>query len=130
MKENNSKKNEETNNILCPLCSSKLLFKYINTTNKMFLCSNNRCLFPMENSDMDKYIFNTKEHNLNEFMININKLVFEQSLSNDTHFEEIFKNVNKNEIKLDSKNLEDSDFLSLNNHFYDSFSENDNIKIK
>ena len=126
MKEN--KKVEETISILCPLCSSRLIFKYINQNNKMLVCSNNKCLFPMEQIDMDKFIFQTKEDNLREFSANIKKIIFEQSLSNNTNFEEKFNIINKDELKMGEKNLDYSDILSSNDRqsFFDSFSEKDN----
>ena len=127
MKKN--KKVEEINNILCPLCSTRLIFKYINQKNKMFLCSNNKCMFPMDQIDMGKFIFQTNEDNLCEFILNIKKIIFDQSLSNDTNFEEKFKRLNKNELKIDTKNLDNSGILMSNDRlpFFDSFSEKDNF---
>ena len=129
MKKN--KRVEEINNILCPLCSSRLIFKYINLNNKMIFCSNNKCLFPMDQIDMDKFIFQTKEDNLSEYIENIKKIIFEQSLSNVTNFEEKFKKVNKNELKIDTNNLDYSDILSSNDRqpFFDSFSDKDNFEF-
>ena len=126
-----NKKVEEINNILCPLCSSRLIFKYINLNNKMIFCSNNKCLFPMDQIDMDKFIFQTKEDNLSEYIENIKKIIFEQSLSNVTNFEEKFKKVNKNELKIDTNNLDYSDILSSNDRqpFFDSFSDKDNFEF-
>ena len=127
MKEN--KKVEEMNNILCPLCSSRLIFKCINKNNKIFLCSNNKCLFPMDQIDMNKFIFHIKIDNLYDFIDNIKKLIFEQSLSNDTNNEDKFKKVNKDEFKIDTKNLDYSDILSSDGRqpFFDSFSDKDNF---
>ena len=130
MKQN--KRVEEINNILCPLCSSRLIFKYINQKKKIFLCSNAQCIFPMDQFDMDKFIIQTNEDNLNEFISNIKKIIFEQSLSNDTNFEENFKKSNKDEPKIDTKNLDYSDILSSNDRqpFFDSFSEKDNFDFE
>ena len=123
---------EEINNILCPLCLSKMLFKYINQNNKIFFCSNNKCLFPMNHINMDTFIFNINNDKLNEFISNIKKIVFDLSLSNDTNYEEKLRPVNKNELKIDSKNLDYSDIISNNDkqHFFDSFSESDNLKFE
>ena len=38
---------EESINMLCPLCSSRLILKFINKNNKILLCENRGCLFPM-----------------------------------------------------------------------------------
>ena len=136
MNDNNIKNkgnvSEEINNILCPLCLSKMLFKYINQNNKIFFCSNNKCLFPMNHINMDKFIFNINNDKLNEFISNIKKIVFDLSLSNDTNYEEKLRPVNKNELKIDSKNLDYSDIISNNDkqHFFDSFSESDNLKFE
>ena len=127
MKEKNDINSEEINKVLCPLCFSKLLFKYINQTKKIFLCSNNRCLFPMDHIDMDKFIFNIKEDNLIDFISNIKKIVIDKSFSNDTNFEEKIKKINQEDLKIDAKNIDYSDII-LNNerhHFFDSFSENE-----
>ena len=123
---------EEINTILCPVCLSKMFFKYINQNNKIFFCSNNKCLFPMNHINMDKFIFNINNDKLNEFISNIKKIVFDLSLSNDTNYEEKLRPVNKNELKIYSKNLDYSDIISNNDkqHFFDSFSESDNLKFE
>ena len=127
---NNKKINEieEINNMLCPLCNSKLIFKFININNKMILCLNNECLFPMNNIDMDKYIFNIKKDDFNEFKSNIKKL-FEQILSNDSIYEQKIKKFNKEEFKLESKQSDLSEIISnYDKHpFFDSFSDNENL---
>ena len=121
--------NEESINILCPLCSSRLTLKFINKNNKIFLCENRGCLFPMNQLEMDKFIFNINRDNLNEFILNINKLI-EKPIPNDTKYKEEIKNGNKEELKLDSKNSDFSDIMSNSEHpFLDSFSENDNLRF-
>ena len=131
-KNKNSNIDEEINNLSCPLCYSRLLFKHINLNNKMIFCSNKKCLFPMNLSDMNKFIIEINTGKVSEFILNIKKLVFEQSLSNDTNCEEKFKKINKDELNGDSKNLDCSDILSNNeqHHFFDSFSENDNLQFE
>ena len=123
--------NEDINNILCPLCLSRMVFKYINKNNKIFFCSNNKCIFPMNHIDMEKFIFNINKDNISKFISKIKKIVFEMSLSNDTNYEERIKSNNKKEFKISTDNLDYSDIISNNDkqHFFDSFSENDNYKI-
>ena len=112
------------NNILCPICSSGLIFKYINIDNKIFFCSNNKCIFPMGNNDMDKFIFNVKKDNLNDFIADIKKIIFEYSLSNDTNSEDKDKNGNKMKL-ISQDNSFNSDLLhNDDNVFFDSFSAN------
>ena len=121
------KKNEmeESINMRCPLCSSRLTLKFINKNNKILLCENKGCLFPMNQLEMDKFIFNINIDNPNEFIFNINKLI-EQLISNGTEYKEEIKKGNKEELKLDSKNSDFSDVMSNSEHpFLDSFSEND-----
>ena len=125
------KKNEmeESINIRCPLCSSRLTLKFINKNNKILLCENKGCLFPMNQLEMDKFIFNINIDNPNEFIFNINKLI-EQLISNGTEYKEEIKKGNKEELKLDSKNSDFSDVMSNSEHpFLDSYSENDYLKF-
>ena len=123
--------NEEINNIICPLCDSRLLFRFINQNNKILFCSNKKCLFPMNIPEMDKFIIEINTGNLNEFILNIKKFIFEQSLSNDTNYEEKFKKIKKDDLNIENKNLDCSDILSNNEqqHFFDSYSENDNLNF-
>ena len=76
----NKKNNEleESINILCPLCSSRLTLKYINKNNKILLCENRECLFPLNQIEMDKFIFNIITDRQNDFILNINKLIDNQ----------------------------------------------------
>ena len=128
----NKKNNEleESINILCPLCSSILTLKYINKNNKILLCENRGCLFPLNQIEMDKFIFNISTDNQNDFFLNINKLIAHQ-LSNGTNYEEKIKKERKEELKLDSRNSDFSDIMSNSeiHPFLDSFSENDNLKF-
>ena len=123
---------EDINKIFCPLCLSRMLFKYINQNNKIFICSNNKCIFPMNHIDMEKFIFNINKDNLNEFIIKIKKIVFEMLLSSDTNYEEKNRAKNKGEFNINTDNLEYSDIISNNDkqHFFDSFSEGDNLKME
>ena len=123
------KEMEESINMLCPLCSSRLTLKFINKNNKILLCENKECLFPMNQLEMDKFIFNINIDNSNEFILNINKLI-EQLISNGTEYKEEIKKGNKEELKFDSKNSDFSDIMSNSEHpFLDSFSENDNLRF-
>ena len=124
--------NEDINNILCPLCFSKMLFKYINQNNKIFFCSNNKCIFPMNHIEMEKFIFHTNKDNINEFISKIKKIVFEMSLSNDTNYEERIRPKIKEEFKINIDNLVNSDIISNDDkqHFFDSFSESYNLNIE
>ena len=129
IKTKKKKENEESINILCPLCSSRLTLKFINKNNKILLCENKECLFPMNQLEMDKFIFNINIDNSNEFILNINKLI-EQLISNGTEYKEEIKKGNKEELKFDSKNSDFSDIMSNSEHpFLDSFSENDNLRF-
>ena len=121
---------EESINMTCPLCSSRLTLKSINKNNKILLCENKGCLFPLNQLEMDKFIFNLSADNPNEFISNINELIV-QLISNDNNYEEKIKKANKEELKLDSRNSDFSDIMSNSeiHPFLDSFSENDNLKF-
>ena len=120
---------EESINMLCPLCSSRLILKFINKNNKILLCENRGCLFPMNQLEMEKFIFNINTDNPNDFILKINKLIV-QSISNGINYEEGIKKGNIDELKLDSKNSDFSDIMSNSEHpFLDSFSENDNLRF-
>ena len=111
----NNEHEESINMLLCPLCSSRLTLKYINKNNKIILCENRGCLFPLNQLEIDKFIFNISTDNSNDFFLNINKL----------------KKESKEELKLDSRNSDFSDIISNSevHPFLDSFSENDNLKF-
>ena len=125
-----NKEIEESINMLCPLCSSRLILSFINKNNKILLCENKGCLFPLNQFEMDKFIFNINEDNPNEFILNINKLIG-QLISNGTNYEDKIQKTNKEELKLDSRNSDFSDIMSNSevHPFLDSFSENDNLKF-
>ena len=126
----NNEHEESINMLLCPLCSSRLTLKYINKNNKIILCENRGCLFPLNQLEIDKFIFNISTDNSNDFFLNINKLI-EQLISNGTEYKEEIKKESKEELKLDSRNSDFSDIISNSevHPFLDSFSENDNLKF-
>ena len=128
----NKKNNEleDSINMICPLCSSRLTLKYINKNNKILLCENRGCLFPLNQIEMDKFIFNIITDNQNDFILNINKLIDNQ-ISKGINYEGIIKKERKEELKLDSRNSDFSDIMSNSevHPFLDSFSENDNLKF-
>ena len=83
--------NEELNNISCPICFSKLIFKSLNKNNQILACSNDECLFPLNNANMNKFIININDDNLTSFLINLKNLVLDQSYASDTNIEEKLK---------------------------------------
>ena len=83
--------NEELNNISCPICFSKLIFKSLNKNNQILACSNYECLFPLNNANMNKFIININDDNLTSFLINLKNLVLDQSYASDTNIEEKLK---------------------------------------
>ena len=83
--------NEELNNISCPICFSKLIFKSLNKNNQILACSNDECLFPLNNANMNKFIININDNNLKSFLINLKNLVLDQSYASDTNIEEKLK---------------------------------------
>ncbi len=123
----NKNENLNSNDLLCPECASKLIFKHINLKNKMLFCSNKNCLFPMNSADMDNFIFNGNQTDLDEFFSNIKKIVFQQTLTNESNFEDKVKKINKDTLQ----NLDYSDILSNTdkNNFLDFLSENEDIKL-
>ena len=123
----NNNENSDPNNISCPLCCSKLIFKYINPNTKMLFCSKKNCIFPMNSTEMDKFIFSGNKNEINGFFNSIKKLISDQTLSNDTNFEEKIKQSNKD----DSQHLDYSDINSINdkNNFFDSFNENEEFSF-
>ena len=83
--------NEELNNISCPICFSKLIFKSLNKNNQILACSNDECLFPLNNANMNKFIININDDNLTSFLINLKNLVLDQSYASDTNIEDKLK---------------------------------------
>ena len=110
---NKKKKNEieELNNIFCPVCFSKLIFKSLNKNNQILSCSNEECLFPLDNANMNKFIININSDNLTSFLTNLKNLVIDQSYASDTNIEDKLKKY-KNE-KFESQRDEFSDIVDV-----------------
>ena len=119
---NSMKKNEmeELNNISCPLCFSKLIFKSINKNNQILACSNEECLFPLDNANMDKFILKINNDNLTSFLSNLKSLVVEQSCGSDTNMEDKLKKYKNEKIENDDF----SDFVDVRS-FSNLLSQND-----
>ena len=119
---NSMKKNEmeELNNISCPLCFSKLIFKSINKNSQILACSNEECLFPLDNANMDKFILKINNDNLTSFLSNLKSLVVEQSCGSDTNMEDKLKKYKNEKIENDDY----SDFVDVKS-FSNLLSQND-----
>ena len=119
---NSVKKNEmeELINISCPLCFSKLIFKSINKNSQILACSNEECLFPLDNANMDKFILNINNDNLASFLSNLKSLVVEQSCGSDTNMEDKLKKYKNEKIENDDF----SDFVDVRS-FSNLLSQND-----
>ena len=119
---NSVKKNEmeELNNISCPLCFSKLIFKSINKNSQILACSNEECLFPLDNANMDKFILNINNDNLASFLSNLKSLVVEKSCGSDTNMEDKLKKYKNEKIENDDF----SDFVDVRS-FSNLLSQND-----
>ena len=113
---------EELNNISCPLCFSKLIFKSINKISQILTCSNEECLFPLDNANMDKFILNINNDNLASFLSNLKSLVVEQSCGSDTNMEDKLKKYKNEKIENDDF----SDFVDVRS-FSNLLSQNDII---
>ena len=119
---NSVKKNEmeELNNISCPLCFSKLIFKSINKNSQILACSNEECLFPLDNANMDKFILKINNDNLTSFLSNLKSLVVEKSCESDTNMEDKLKKYKNEKIENDDF----SDFVDVRS-FSNLLSQND-----
>ena len=119
--------NEDLNDIFCPSCFSKLVFKSLNKNEQILTCSNLNCLFPMNNENMNKFIIDIKKDDLTLFLSNLKNSITEQSCISDTNIEEKLKKykIDKSEEQNDefSENLIDiqsnSFILSRNELFSD-----------
>ena len=92
--------NESLNKISCPLCFSKLLFKSLNKENQLLVCSNDVCLFPLNNQNMENFILNIKKDTLQNFLENLKKFVVEQSSKSETNNEEKTKKEYNEDIEI------------------------------
>ena len=101
--------NEDLNNIFCPSCFSKLVFKSLNKNEQLLACSNLDCLFPMNCENMNKYIFDVKRDDLTRFLYNLKNTISEQSCIADTNIEEKLKKYKSDEFE--DKNDEFSENL-------------------
>ena len=100
---------EELNNIICPSCSSKLIFKSLNKTNQILSCSNEKCLFPMDSEHMSRYIMDIKKDDINSFIAKLKYPESELSFISDTNIDDKLKKYK--DIKIDSANDEISENL-------------------
>ena len=119
---NSVKKNEmeELNNISCPLCFSKLIFKSINKNSQLLTRSNEECLFPLDNANMNKFVLNINNDNLATFLSNLKSLVVDQSCGSDTNMEDKLKKYKNEKIENDDF----SDFVDVRS-FSNLLSQND-----
>ena len=127
---NKKLENEEMNNLFCPSCNSRLLFRCININTKIFLCSNDKCLFPMNNNDIDRFIFNVNDK-LKTFIFNVKRSIAEQSSSEGGNSELKKCAENKDEMDEGSKNSQYS-FLSSNHdkhNLFESYSEEESLNF-
>ena len=99
--------NEELNNISCPICFSKLIFKSLNKNNQILACSNDECLFPLNNANMNKFIININDDNLTSFLINLKNLVLDQSYASDTNIEEKLKKYKDEKVEPQKEGFSD-----------------------
>ena len=100
---------EELNNIICPSCSSKLIFKSLNKNNQILSCSNEKCLFPMDSEHMSRYIMDIKKDDIYSFIAKLKYPESELSFISDTNIEDKLKKYK--DIKIDSANDEISENL-------------------
>ena len=100
---------EELNNMFCPSCSSKLIFKSLNKNNQILSCSNEKCLFPMDSEHMSRYIMDIKKDDINSFIAKLKYPESELSFISDTNIEDKLKKYK--DIKIDSANDEISENL-------------------
>ena len=116
--------NEELNQITCPSCFSKLVFKTLNKNEQIFACSNEDCLFPLDSPNMNKYIININSNNLNVFLSNLKNIISEHSSAIDTNIEEKLKKYEKPKLELQNDEL--SDIAHEDRSFSNFLSQNEN----
>ncbi len=111
---------EELNNISCPLCFSKLIFKSLNKNSQLLTCSNEECLFPLDNANMNKFVLNINNDNLATFLSNLKSLVVDQSCGSDTNMEDKLKKYKNEKFENDDY----SEFIDARS-FSNLLSQND-----
>ena len=111
---------EELNNISCPLCFSKLIFKSLNKNSQLLTCSNDECLFPLDNANMNKFVLNINNDNLATFLSNLKSLVVDQSCGSDTNMEDKLKKYKNEKFENDDY----SEFIDARS-FSNLLSQND-----
>ena len=111
---------EELNNISCPLCFSKLIFKSLNKNSQLLTCSNEECLFPLDNANMNKFVLNINNGNLATFLSNLKSLVVDQSYGSDTNMEDKLKKYKNEKFENDDY----SEFIDARS-FSNLLSQND-----
>ena len=109
---------DEIKTLRCTLCNSNLILKYLNQTQRIILCSNKsvsnislyffqkQCIFPLQCSEIDKFIFNESKEKWEDYLSNIKKLLSQNLIitTNDTFLEDK-NNISKIEEKEASFNL-------------------------
>ena len=111
---------QELNNIFCPLCFSKLIFKSLNKNSQLLTCSNEECLFPLDNANMNKFVLNINNDNLATFLSNLKSLVVDQSCGSDTNMEDKLKKYKNEKFENDDY----SEFIDARS-FSNLLSQND-----
>ena len=108
----------EIKTLHCNICNSNLILKYLNQFQRIVLCSNKKiiyiinlyfiiqCIFPLESSEIDKYIFDESKEKWEDYLSNIKKLLSQNLIitTNDTFLEDK-NNISKIEEKEASFNL-------------------------
>ena len=122
----------EIKTLHCNICNSNLILKYLNQFQRIVLCSNKKviyiinlyfiiqCIFPLESSEIDKYIFDESKEKWENYLSNIKKLLSQNLIitTNDTFLEDKNniskiedKNTSFNYVSFDSK---EDDLISFN----------------
>ena len=123
---------DEIKSLHCSLCNSNLVLKFLNQSQRIVLCSNKsvnnifmifyniQCIFPLQTSEIDKFIFNESKEKWEEYLSSIKKLLSQNLVitTNDTFLEDK-NNISKIEDKEASFNLDslvsnEDDLFSFN----------------
>ena len=102
-------KNTLLKNLTCPLCNSNFVFKLLNNKTQIIVCTNEKCIFPFSEKEMDNFIFNKDSMKFDDFFSNIKNILncrFSSDDSNENKIDEI-----ENDIENDNADsLENMDY--------------------
>lgn len=89
-------------NFICPLCNSHFTFKLLNNKTLIIVCTNDKCIFPLSEKEMDNFIYNENSMKFDDFFSRIKKTLNSHFSSEDITENKIDEIDNESENSLEN----------------------------